>query len=88
MENVAAGYVLIAGPYGNTDANQGFALYTWAGGETAAAIRLPLDVGTMHPEAIFARGNGPALQLLMDDGDRHDGPPRFRATEVILHGAP
>jgi hypothetical protein len=84
LENVQGGYVLIAGPYGKTDPNPVFALYTWSGGDTAAAIRLPFEVGAMHPEAVFARGHGPALQVLMDDGDQHDGPPRFRATEVIL----
>lgn len=87
LENVGGGYVLIAGPYGADDHNQGFSLYTWSGGETAAAIRLPLETGSMHPEAIFARGNGPGLQVLMDDGDRQSGHPKFRAMEVILPGA-
>lgn len=84
LENVAGGYALVAGPYGKTDPNQSFALYTWSGGDTAAAIRHPLDVGSMIPEAVFARGEGPMLQILMDDGDRLGGTARFRATEIKL----
>ena len=84
LENVSGGYALISGPYGKTDANQSFALYTWSGGDTVAAIRHPLDVGSMHPEAVFARGEGPMLQVLMDDGDKPGGAARFRATEIRL----
>jgi len=85
IEDVPGGYVMIAGPYGPKDPRQGFALYTWSGGATAAAIRLPLDLGDMHPEAVFTRGKGHKLHVLMDDGDRK-GPMRFRAIEVDLPG--
>jgi len=78
LEEVAGGYVLIAGPYGKDDPNKGFALYSWNGGEP---VRMGYDFGNMHPEAVFVMGGD--LHLLMDDGDQQ-GEAKFRAITLPL----
>lgn len=60
------GYVIVAGPPGATGS---FALYRWSGEADAPATAIAgVELGSLHPEALFAIPGTPRLQVLSDDG--------------------
>jgi hypothetical protein len=64
IERVGQGYLIVAGPTGDDGS---FALYRWSGQAQQAPVQLPLDLGSLRPEALFAWPDG-QLTLLSDDG--------------------
>ncbi len=84
IDLVGSSYLMLAGP--TADAG-GFALYRWSGRRGDAAVAVPHDFGTLHPEAIFAIPGGDTVQVLSDDGgEACDALPearqRFRSVTV------
>lgn len=70
IESVAAGFLIVAGPFGKDQpSGKGFALYSWSGEATAAPKRLKdVDFGSWHPEALFAIAG--RIYVLSDDGNQ------------------
>jgi hypothetical protein len=64
IERVGQGYLIVAGPTGDDGS---FALYRWSGQAQQPPVPLPLDLGSLRPEALFAWPDG-QLTLLSDDG--------------------
>lgn len=64
VAHIGSGYLIVAGPVGDEGS---FALYRWSGRAGDDAVRLPLDLGTLRPEALFTWPDGQAT-LLSDDG--------------------
>jgi len=65
IEQVGAGYLIVAGP----PADEGsFALYRWSGKANDAPTVLAVDFGSLRPEALFELPNTHAVQILSDDG--------------------
>lgn len=64
IERVGRGYVIVAGPPGDSGS---FAVYRWSGSTGDAPTPIGLDLGTLRPEALFAWPDG-QLSLLSDDG--------------------
>lgn len=64
VAHIGTGYLIVAGPAGD---ERSFALYRWSGRAADDAVRLPLDLGTLRPEALFTWPEGQAT-LLSDDG--------------------
>lgn len=59
-------YVIVAGPFGDTDND--FALYTWSGPGGPAPRRETVALGGLRPEAVFVIRN--EVYLLSDDGTK------------------
>lgn len=64
IERVGNGYLIAAGPPADTGT---FAVYRWSGRPGDAPAPVPLDLGTLRPEALFAWPDG-HVTLLSDDG--------------------
>lgn len=64
IERVGSGYLIVAGPPADTGR---FGLYRWSGKAGDAPVPLPIDLGTLRPEAVFSWPDG-QLTLLSDDG--------------------
>jgi hypothetical protein len=66
IERFAGGYLIVAGPAADTGS---FALFKWSGKAGDAVVTVAgVDLGNLHPEALFATGSGKEVQLLSDDG--------------------
>ena len=83
MERLADGSYLIAA--GRPGDGGSFRLFQWAGGAADAARAVPLDLGDLRPEGLFAWPDG-RITMLSDDGalckDRPQAQQRFRAVEL------
>lgn len=67
IDRVGNGYLIVAGPFGN--GSSGFALYRWSDSGSDAPVALPhIDLGKLHPEALFAIPGTDLVQILSDDG--------------------
>ena len=67
IELVGSGYLIVAGPPGNTG---NFALYRWSGKSGDPATLLPdVDFKDLRPEALFAIPQTDMVQILSDDGE-------------------
>lgn len=64
LAHIGSGYLIVAGPTGDDGS---FALYRWSGRTGDEAVRVPLELGTLRPEALFTWPAGQAT-LLSDDG--------------------
>jgi hypothetical protein len=64
IERIGNGYLIAAGPPADTGT---FSVFRWSGTAGDAPVPLPLDLGTLRPEALFAWPDG-QLTLLSDDG--------------------
>lgn len=64
LAHIGTGYLIVAGPTGDDGS---FALYRWSGRAGADAVRVPIDLGSLRPEALFTWPDGQAT-LLSDDG--------------------
>jgi hypothetical protein len=65
MEGVGAGYLIVAGP---PDDDGDFVVYRWSGTVGEAPAPVPIDLGTLRPEALFLVPGTHKMQLLSDDG--------------------
>lgn len=65
MDLVGSQYYVVAGPVADTGT---FALYRWSGQATDAPVAVPVELGTLRPEALFAVPGSDALVLVSDDG--------------------
>lgn len=65
LELVGSSYLIVAGP----TADEGrFALYRWSGVAADPPVSVPLDLGDLRPEALFAIPGSDDIVLLSDDG--------------------
>ncbi len=65
FELVGAVYYIVAGPVADSGT---FALYRWSGRAAEAPVQVPVDLGTLRPEALFAVPGTSDLALVSDDG--------------------
>ena len=68
IEHVGGRYVIVAGPFGDSDND--FALFTWSGPGGPAPRRETVALGDLRPEALFATANPKEVYLLSDDGTK------------------
>ncbi len=65
IEGFGGAYLIVAGPPGDDGS---FVVYRWSGTAGEAPQALALDLGTLHPEALFVVPGKRKLQILSDDG--------------------
>lgn len=82
LAHVGTGYLIVAGPTGDEGS---FALYRWSGRASDAAVRVPIELGSLRPEALFTWPDGQAT-LLSDDGGLHLGKQACKDAEKHLRG--
>jgi hypothetical protein len=82
IERVGKDYLIAAGPPGDVGT---FAVYRWSGKATEAPTSVKLDLGTLHPEALFAWPDG-QVTLLSDDGDVPVGGKRCKKADKADRG--
>lgn len=65
FELVGSVYYIVAGPVADTGT---FALFRWSGRAADAPAQVPVDLGTLRPEALFATPGTSDITLVSDDG--------------------
>jgi hypothetical protein len=68
IEHVGGRYVIVAGPFGDSDND--FALFTWSGPGGPAPRRETVALGDLRPEALFTTTDSKEVHLLSDDGTK------------------
>ena len=68
IEYVGERYVIVAGPFGDSDND--FALFTWSGPGEPGPRREIVALGDLRPEALFATADPKEVYLLSDDGTK------------------